>query len=127
MRRKVIHVFLKNKLISLDSIIPFCMQLNAKCSVRFNFITFDKVSYETIINENIVLRDAIFKIGSITNLGSSGHKYKYLRKLYSILIICRIWMRAIFTNDLLLHFGVLDERPFRSIVKCVQKTTGGIV
>ncbi len=61
----VIHVFLKNKLITLDSIIPFCMQLHMKCGIKFNFIIFDLESYRAIVEDNIVLNDVINKIGEL--------------------------------------------------------------
>jgi hypothetical protein len=117
----IAHVFLKNKLISLDSIIPFCMQLHEKCGVEFNFIIFDKVSYETIINNNIVFGDLIARLGKITNLGSNGYKHKYIRKLYSILFLLRVWIRSIFMGDILLHFGLLDEKIFKGFARFIKR------
>ena len=40
-RGKTFYIFLENKIISLDSIIPFALEINNKCGVRFVFVVFD--------------------------------------------------------------------------------------
>jgi len=115
----VIHVFLKNKLISLDSIIPFCVQLNKKCGARFDFIIFDIESYRSIVNHNVVLIDAINNIGKIRCLGRRGKKFKRLSQMRAILSISRIFLSTLMRNEYLLHFGLLDTPPLRKLFKYI--------
>jgi len=114
----IIHVFLKNKLITLDSIIPFCMQLHMKCGIKFNFIIFDLESYRAIVEDNIVLNNVINKIGGIKCLGRSSKRFYKIRLILSLMKIC---VSAIFNNNYLIHFGLLDTYPFNKIFRFVSR------
>ncbi len=111
MKDKIIFVFLKNKLISLDSIIPFSFEMNKQCGFKFVFVVFDKGTYDAIKNDNIVLNDAINTIGSLVCIYSLKNSFKIIRKLFFLFNVLKISLQVNFNDSYILHFGGLNERP----------------
>ena len=74
MNNKYITVFLKNKLISFDSIMPLALEINRCCGYKFNFIIWEYDTYKSVIEDNIVLRDMALSIGNITCPNKSRKK-----------------------------------------------------
>jgi hypothetical protein len=111
MKDKIIFVFLKNKLISLDSIIPFSFEINKQCGFQFIFVVFEEGTYEAIKYDNLVLRDAIDNIGSLMYIHGSKKHSKILRKFLFLFKILKISFQVNFKNRYILHFGGLNEKP----------------
>ena len=64
-KKKFIVIFLKNKLISLDSVIPLVLEINRCCNYNFYFVIWEYETYQSVINDNIVLRDMALSVGKI--------------------------------------------------------------
>ena len=111
MKSKIIFIFLKNKIISLDSIIPFAFEMNKQCGFKFVFVVFDKGTYDAIKNDNIVLNDAINTIGSLVYIYSLKNSFKIIRKLFFLFNVLKISLQVNFNDSYILHFGGLNERP----------------
>jgi len=56
-KRKLI-VFVKNRLVSTDAIMPLLIEMKEVYGVQSDIIVFDKLAHEGI-NENVVIRDAL--------------------------------------------------------------------
>ena len=75
-------VFVKNKLITVDTILPFLIELKKDYNYSSEIVIFDKLAYRAI-NENIVIKDGIEYVGReifITN----GIQNKFFRRIYLI-------------------------------------------
>jgi len=111
MKNRIIFIFLKNKIISLDSIIPFAFEMNKQCGFKFVFVVFDKGTYNAIKYDNVVLYDAINTIGLLSCIQGPKEFPKIIRKIVFLFNIVSISFKVNFYNSLLLHFGGLDEKP----------------
>ena len=136
MKNKQIFVFLKNKIISLDSIIPFAMEMNKNCGFEFVFIVFDLGTYNAIEKDNIVLNDAIKSIGSLNYIHSLKNNSKVLRKFFFIYKIFDISLKVNFNDSYILHFGGLNEKPlvflrwlflFKKRILCESSSNGRVI
>ena len=113
--KKKIYVFLKNKLIGIDSVIPLCLQLNRECNCSFTFVLFHGETFDAIVNDNTVLIDAINSVGTIVNLSSARYKYKFLSKIYAISYLIKTIYGVNYSKNYLMHFGALHEKPLNKI------------
>ena len=66
-QRKII-VILKNKIISFDSILPIAMEINSQCNINFEFVIWENETYNSIVDDNIVIKEMAESIGSINNI-----------------------------------------------------------
>ena len=98
----MIYVFVKNKLISCDSILPICMRINNETGKRFQFITNDRKTYLGL-KKNIVLYEAINRIGSLRFVGSSQNKL--IRKLEISLFLLKLIISGVLRRDYIIHFS----------------------
>jgi hypothetical protein len=112
MCKKNIYVFLKNKIISLDVIIPFCMEVNSQCNVKFIFIVRDLETYKSIVDNNIVLRDAINSIGKIIHLSKYRYKLQFISRIFTLSYMLYTVFRINIKKDYLIHFGLFNVKPF---------------
>jgi hypothetical protein len=107
-------VFLGNKLISCDSIVPVMMELHARTGERSLLVTTDRGTYNSI-RANIVLNDAINGIGSLLFLGRNGpdirESIRY--RLFALNWLIRTAMRALMGRHVFVHFRALAEWPLR--------------
>jgi hypothetical protein len=110
-RKKIIFIFLKNKIISLDSIIPFAMEVHNKCNIDFIFVAFEKGTYDAIRNDNVVLNDAIESIGSLIYIYRAEFKNTFVKKIALLLNILLISIQIRIKDGYVLHFGGLNEKP----------------
>ena len=60
--RKIV-VFVKNKLITLDTVAPILIEMKDKFNISSEVVVFDGLAHKAI-SENIVLKDAINYVGS---------------------------------------------------------------
>lgn len=94
-------VFPGNKLVSTDSVAPILLELKKKYNIRSDLITFDKKTYNGIL-ENVVLRDVIDYVGGVT--------YVNKRNLFSLLKLLRYYIVGFFGTKYI-HFGLLNNGP----------------
>ena len=64
-------VIIKNKLISVDTVIPILIELKEKYSISSLVLVNDELSHNKI-NENVVIRDAINYAGKEVYIGWQG-------------------------------------------------------
>jgi hypothetical protein len=105
----VFYIFVGNKMISMDSILPVATELSTQCGIFFKFYIHDKESYEYILN-NIVIKELIDDIGCIKNI--SFNKFKYLKYFWLwFKVVTNLWIK----KDKLIHFSALDNYPFKGV------------
>jgi hypothetical protein len=109
---KVIYVILRNKIIGIDSILPTCVEIHGRCGYMFNFISLDYSTYKYIMEDNIVLRDAIHSIGKIELLSSDRYKSRYISKLFFIFYFVKVMFNIAVRNDYIMHSAHLHVNPF---------------
>ena len=85
MRNHKIIVFVKNKLITLDTVIPILVEMKDKYNISSEVVVFDDLAHEAIGN-NIVLKDAINYVGGELFI-TRGEKVKTLRLFYVVMCV----------------------------------------
>ncbi len=112
MMTKEILVIVKNKLMSISSVLPILIELKERYNISFIVVVNDKLAHKGI-NENIVIRDAINYVGVelYTEPNSSN---KILRKLLKIKLFFFLLLK-IMKGTKVLHFGIFNVFPFSVI------------
>lgn len=116
----MIVVFLNNKLVTADTIVPFMLEVKkARPDREMLFLCADEKTFQ-ILNRNIVLLNCIQHIGQIHNLGSPnrtvvGRTIGVLRKLRTLLILT--FRLVIGERTHFIHFRALNEAPFSILAK----------
>lgn len=105
-------VFVKNKLISIDGILPLLIELKKDYNYSSDIVIFDKLAYRSI-NENIVIKDGIEYVGKQVFI-TKGINSKILRRIYLVKGLFTIFVKSIFGANLF-HFGALDQHPLKII------------
>ena len=121
MCKRNIYVFLKNKIISLDIIIPFCLEVNKQCNIKFIFVVRDLDTYKSIVNNNIVLRDAMNSIGKIIHLSKNRYKLQLVSKIFTLIYMFYVVFRINIKKDYLIHFGLFNVKPFSLFCSLLDK------
>jgi hypothetical protein len=103
-------VFVKNKLVTIDTILPVLIELKDDYNFSSEIIVFDEEAHNAI-NENIVIKDAIEYVGKEVFI-TKGIKNKIYRRIYLIKGLSLIIIKAIFGANLF-HFGALDQYPLK--------------
>lgn len=106
-------IFLKDKLISCDTILPLAMEWHSYSGSKVEFFIHTKESLEDI-KKNRYLYDAISKIGSIQHfqrldrsiVGTIKHRISIL------LLLSRVGVMSWLSKVNILHFGTLNNFPF---------------
>ena len=107
--RKII-VFVKNKLMSLDTVIPILLEMKVSYGIHSEIVVLDGMAYNAI-QDNVVLRDINNNIGSVLFL-AKGSKVKILRYINALIPLSKIVIGCI-KGDKIIHFGHLDVFPFK--------------
>ena len=103
---------LRKKLITCDTIIPICLQLNKSYGFPCRFFTTDPKTFNQI-KKNVVLSDALNEVGSLILIGKS--QYKIIRRIQIALFLIFIAMVAVRRKTYLIHFGQFNTGIFRAI------------
>ena len=118
MQARQIKIFLNNKLIVCDTIVPLIVELKALSpDSAFEFITFDEHTYKAIL-QNTVLYDAITAAGTLTfrGRGRSTHPLCLIgHRIGGLCWLARLWWLALRGRLALIHFKELDRWPLRII------------
>jgi hypothetical protein len=115
----MIIVFLKDKLISCDTILPVILEIQQYKKHPVLFIVPKKSTYDVIKN-NVVLFDAISTLGTLSFIGSGGkltNKVAVLMKLLLISLQCKI------QKGVIIHFGSLNRGLIKKIFLINAKRT----
>ncbi|WPE17743.1 hypothetical protein [Candidatus Thioglobus autotrophicus] len=111
------HIFLKDKLISLDAVAPLTLEIYQRKGVRSIYYTFD-TQLKTVIEDNIVLRDVINITGKLLVLGRAFSNNKTIYRVYGGLLITLLAIRLLVKKEKIIHFGYLNDWPFKFLYYC---------
>jgi hypothetical protein len=110
----VIAVFLNNKLISCDTILPVAMEAHQRTGRRALFLTTDAETYDGI-RQNVVLWDAIQRIGRLLLIGRRRRTpATWLVHRFSVtLLLAWLTVLALAGRLDVFHFRALNGWPLR--------------
>ena len=106
--KKKLIVLVKNRLVTIDAIMPLLIEMKEVYNMKSDIIVFDQLAHIGI-NENIVIRDALEYVGKEVYI-TKGKSNKILRRIHAIAALFFIIYDA-FRGAKILHFGVLDQWP----------------
>jgi hypothetical protein len=109
-KKKGIIVFVKNKLISLDSIIPILLELKEGSNLSTTFVVFDKLAHDSI-KANIVLNDLVNYLG-VEIYVNKGIENKIIRKPVILLSLIEVFFKFTLGYKII-HFGALNSSPLK--------------
>jgi hypothetical protein len=109
-RKKNIIVFVRNKIISMDTILPILMEMKKVYGVQSTVVVFDQLTHNGI-NENVVIRDALKYVGKELYI-TKGENNKILRRIYVIYYLSLLTLDCI-RGAKLIHFYALDRWPLK--------------
>ncbi len=112
----MIVVFLNNKLITCDTILPLLMAAHDHGPrQRILFCCFDEMTYDAI-TRNIVLREGIARIGDLRLLGRSrrhGPWSWFLHRMRMFPFSIQLLLLALSRRVTFIHFKALNTWPLR--------------
>ena len=113
---KFIFIFLNNKLITCDTILPFVVDLKKhKPDLKIKFITFNMATLN-IIYKNTNLINIINEYGTINVLGWLKKDYTLIvRIFFKVMHILKIILFSLLFNCKNIHFKGLEPFPFNLI------------
>ena len=114
---KDIYIFLSNKLISVDTILPLAFELKNKSKDKnIFFFTADKKTYKDI-KKNYVIYDGINKIGQLDYIGREKKSFVYtlLHRIKYITFFLKIAYFLITNNAYVIHFSLFNFWPWRAL------------
>lgn len=112
---KHIKIFLSDKLITCDSIVPVCLEIKARYpNYRFDFYFNSQKQYE-VIKQNETLKNALLKIDAKLHIFGSFKNFYYFelnRKLVIIVQLSLLVIQMLFLKTYFFHFKKLSFFPF---------------
>jgi len=113
---KSIEIFLGNKLVSCDTIVPLMMSLQKiNKGLEVNYSSFDNKSVEDI-KKNELLYSALKHTGKIYLRGSSGSRNFFIKKILkfkAVLFLVKLFLKLSFGRVKIIHFGIISVYPFK--------------
>jgi len=121
---KYVFIFLNDKLITCDTILPFVIDLKkSNSSLTFKFYTFN-VQTLNVIRQNTNLINLINKYGEINVLGWLEKEYpRIVRVLSKIINVLKIILISMLFKSINIHFKGLELFPFNLIFFFNKKNT----
>lgn len=112
----MLTVFLNNKLISCDTILPLAMEVHQRTKKPVKFVTLNEPTYQAI-TENVVLWNAIHEIGSLSLLGSSKKSLtqKIKNRIHALSVLTPQMLKASIGSTKFIHFRALNRKPLRPL------------
>ena len=119
-----IDIFLNNKLISCDTIVPFIMSLQKiDGSIKANYYMIDYRGFSDIKN-NQFLYYSLKKTGELILIGSTGNHSK-LKKIYlklkTLLFLLKLFLKLFLGKTKIFHFGALSYKPYNILTLFFSK------
>jgi hypothetical protein len=121
----MIAVFINNKLISTDTILPLVMELHRTAETGpIRFYTSSQFTYDEICL-NTVLYDAIQSVGEFCFIGAKSRTLpaRLLSRLLFLPLILKFFFAARMGQLTIIHFGILDVWPFRMLYYVARNRT----
>ena len=118
-------IFLNNKLITCDAIIPLAKELHDFHNIKkIEMICFDVNTYLAIKN-NIVLMDVILSIGKLKMIGRKNKKNecKFFLILNLIPTFTKYFFLGLTSRIIFLHFKAMNEWPLKFFSIMFSKST----
>jgi hypothetical protein len=109
-----IAVFLNNKLITADTSVPLMLALKTRYKkVTIKYLCADNDTFK-ILQNNVVLWDAIIKTGSILNLGSPSRSIlgRLIGVLKKLAVLSHLMITSKISTTFIIHFRALNYFPF---------------
>ena len=117
-----LNIYLGNKLITCDTILPFVNDLKKKNPIiNVVFYIFDIKTYN-VLKQNVNLYNLINSNGKLVFFGYF-HKYKLIRIVFKIINILIIIISSYFRKTVNIHFRALEYFPFSLIYFFNKKKT----
>ena len=107
-------IFLNNKIISCDSIIPLALEFRDRFPERkIIFITFENRTLNAL-KDNTVIWNVMQSCGKIFSVDTrSSNKFNLIYNLVRIVsMLSYIGLRTLVSKTVFIHFKILRERPF---------------
>jgi|SaaInlStandDraft_6_1057023.scaffolds.fasta_scaffold23899_2 hypothetical protein len=113
----IIHVFLNDKLISADIIIPLLFDIKSKhksANIKFYIPSYKGNGMEAL-KRNVVLYDSMCKLGEYIVYGrkSSSKFLKVFHRIWLVKFIVKILLSLVLQKSYVFHFGAIDKYPLR--------------
>ena len=116
----MIIVFIKNKLISIDTIMPLLLEMKTLHNVSSRIVISQPLAYR-LIGESVVLQDVINQTGKIIYLGK-GVDRGLLRKLIIIFQLFAILVHGVLGAKFI-HFSAFNFWPLKIFGIIFNKNT----
>ncbi len=118
-------VFLGNKLISCDTIVPLALELRQRQPKRPIWFYCRDPKTLKIIEQNIFLYDAITSMGRLMPLVTRkpGPVSPFVRRIRSLAVFAWILLNALVRGASFIHFGEMHNRPFRWLYRLWPQRT----
>ena len=110
LKKKKLIVFVKNKLITMDTILPLLIEMKQTHNIQSDIVVMDKLAHNGI-NKNVVIRDGIQYVGKEMYI-TKGESNTTLRRFYVVFYLLLIIYDS-FRGGKLIHFGALDQWPLK--------------
>ena len=120
-----ICVFLNDKLISLDTILPIIFILkNINKNIKISYYVFNIETFD-LIKKNIILMEAINKTGSLYyfHTKSSNNIIRFIKKINSAKMLLIILIFSFIRKSTYIHFKALNKWPFKILYIMNKKRT----
>lgn len=111
----MIAVFLNNKLISCDTILPLLYEAKAESDRRdVEFYCFNKQTSDAI-QSNVILYNLINRLGSLILLTNQAPTRLglYIQRVRTFILVSRLSFLALIGRATFIHFKALNEWPWR--------------
>ncbi len=122
----MIAVFLNNKLITADTILPLMVSVGRRApGRRIRYYCFDRAT-EAEIKRNTVLHDAAVETGRIVCLGrpaGAGPLRIFIHRLGVLWHLAGLFLQALRPRTVFIHFKALNFQPFRLLAKLRPRAT----
>ena len=121
---KNLYIFLNNKLVSCDTIIPVAIEVKKKSPhTNIIFFVFEQSTYQSII-KNITISTLITKIGKLTYLGWNYNlRFKPARILIRLFHLILILFNTFIFKNKVIHFKYLEIFPWNLVYFINRKNT----
>ena len=116
-KRKII-VFVRNKLITLDTVLPMLIEMKDKYNVSSEIVVFNEIAHNAI-EKNVVIKDLINHVGQELFI-TKGIKSKALRRVNVLLSLVNL-IGGFIKGNKIIHFGHLDVWPLKIIALLFNK------
>lgn len=123
--RANITIFLNNKLVSCDTILPVMFELDRlQPNHRIEFVCFDQKTIDAI-RDNFVLMEGIERIGTFHKFVRSkpGLATKFIHRMRVAGFLLRLALMSIFGRCVFIHFKALNSWPLKIMYHLNRKRT----